>query len=175
MPRRRSPAPAAASATRRLASRRGRDFEHRVAATTEGEVWPGADGDVTAHGARVECKSVGGLVGLKKLADFIRQAKRNSAASGLPWVLALTGGREFENGETYAVIPLAEWHRLAGLEDDLRLLDTLRHKHGGDAGVLMRLLTATALQLAGEMYADRDLVGGADRGCPDHDERPGDG
>lgn len=97
---------------RQNAKRRGTDFEARLAHLLGGSVYPGQAGDVTAYGVRIEAKYRTNLTGYGELREHLDQAQRNSAASGLPWALALTGGREYRNAAIYIVLPLADWQRL---------------------------------------------------------------
>jgi hypothetical protein len=85
-----------AKANRRndLARRRGRNFEWRVARYLDGVPWPGQDGDVEAHGWRIECKSRQNWRGINELPAWIKQAKGYTKKwpPNKKWCLAITGG-----------------------------------------------------------------------------------
>ena len=94
---------------RYAARRRGADFEKRLAALMGGTVYHGQAGDVDYKEFTVEAKYVTGLIRLGDLPNFIEQAKRNSANRGKPWLLAMTGGKTFNNAEVYVLAPLSTW------------------------------------------------------------------
>ena len=58
-----------------LARRRCRDFEYRVARDLGGLVYTGIDGDVEAHGWRIECKYTAGWKYIHKLPDWLKQVQ----------------------------------------------------------------------------------------------------
>lgn len=89
--------------------RRGLAAERRLASLVDGAIFHGTAGDVDAYGHRVEVKSSVGFRGYGRLKAHIEQAIRNSEASGKPWALALTGGKTFNNGDFYVLVPADAW------------------------------------------------------------------
>jgi len=167
MSRRRSPARSAASTARKNAAQRGYAFEKSFAKRTGGVVWPGQDGDVDAHGVRVECKYRTDLAAYGELTDHIEQAQRNGKSSGKPWALAITGGQDYQNYGIFVLLPLEAWDRLCSLEDDMRALEHFKHEYGTDkweqaAAAFYEL----ARQMAEELRQKDGGGGGADLGHP---------
>lgn len=139
---------------------RGYAFERWVAEHNGGSVYPGADGDVDAHGYRVECKYRSNLDTYGELHHHVEQAQRNSEASGKPWVLAITGGRDYQNYAVFALVPFEEWDRLSRLEDTKRALAQVPAPDSDVWTVFVRATNELAYQMAEELYAKR--VGDAD-------------
>lgn len=139
MARRTSPA---ANRARQRARRRGADFERRLAQLLDGRVYPGQAGDVEAGGVIYECKYRDGLASLGELPSFIEQARRNSDARGMPWALALTGGRRFHNAAVYILLPLAEYQRLRTLAQAAEDEATLLRRWEAEAGDVRQALLA---------------------------------
>lgn len=157
--------PGSTGSSRRQAAQRGYAFERWVADHNGGEVWPGQDGDVDAHGYRVECKYRSGLSSYGELHQHIEQAQRNSKASGKPWVLALTGGKDYQNYAVFALVPFEEWDRLSRLEDDKKALLPLMQPSGTYFRALVNAFYSLSFEMAEELRArDRDGDDNADPG-----------
>ncbi|MCC6629688.1 MAG: hypothetical protein IT340_20100 [Chloroflexi bacterium] len=71
-----------------------------------GDLYRGLAGDVDAHGYRVEVKSSEQLRGYGRLRAHLDQAIANGATAAKPWLLAVTGGKTYRNGQVFTVLPL---------------------------------------------------------------------
>lgn len=118
----------ATSRIRNNSRRRGYSYEQRVARDMGGSLWSGQNGDVEARGFRIECKYRTGL-NLKSgatLREWIEQAKRNVASMpGKNWAIAFTGGRFFNNNESYYIIPRHVFDELTKPEPETDLEDRI--------------------------------------------------
>jgi hypothetical protein len=97
----------------RIARRRGRDLEYRVARALGGTVWTGQDGDVDARGFRFECKYRRGwqLQHTREVLDWLKQVERyRDRNPEIAFALVFWGGgRKFE---PLVCIPLSVFDRL---------------------------------------------------------------
>jgi hypothetical protein len=145
--------------TRSNAKARGRSYEKRLAEMGDGTIWPGADGDVDIHGHRVEAKYRSNLDGLKLLASFIEQAQANGKSAGKPWALALTGGKTYQNGQTFVVVPWEDWDSTQRQLDQIEAFTkALRGANlNDDIELAAATLRGVAMSLAKE-YMDADSL-----------------
>jgi hypothetical protein len=94
--------------------RRGADFEKRLAKRLGGYRWPGLDGDIeTPEGWRIECKYRAGLKldSTTELREWLEQVTRYARKwpPGKRWAVAITGGRSFQRGQVFVLLPLEAW------------------------------------------------------------------
>lgn len=97
--------------------RRGAEFEKRLLRRVGGYRWPGLDGDIeTPEGWRLECKYRAGLRldSTTELREWLEQVTRYTRrwSSGKRWAIAITGGRSFQRGRVFVLLPLEAWLEL---------------------------------------------------------------
>lgn len=90
-----------------LATKRGLDFEKRVARDTGGLLWSGTDGDVEIPGTdlRIECKYSLGFRNTRFKEWHDQVSRYETKKSGKRFVLAYTGGREYQNSRVWYSVP----------------------------------------------------------------------
>lgn len=89
------------------ATRRGHDFEYRVAKLVDGLVYAGQDGDVEVPGTdiRIECKYSDGF-GYMRFKEWHDQiAAYEAKAKGKRFVLAYSGGKSYQNARIWFSVP----------------------------------------------------------------------
>lgn len=97
-------------------TRRGNDFEPRVARLVDGTVYAGKDGDVDVTGTniRLECKYIQGLRAFKAKEyhdQILDYEKRNPEKK---FGLAYTGGKTYQNARVWVTIPLESFNEYTG-------------------------------------------------------------
>lgn len=99
------------------AKSRGRSFEYAIAKLLGGKRHLlSRAGDVETETHSIECKYRKDAEGLKTLASFIEQAKKDAKALNKKWAVALSFG---DNSGGYILIPVKDFAQLVqGVTDD---------------------------------------------------------
>ena len=135
------------------AKRHGNDFEYRVARDFGGTVYTGEEGDVEAYGYRFECKYRTGLSGFT-LKDFLDQINRyEKAVPDKTFLLAITGGKSYQNARYWVMMDRKKAHELFELEREQKLIEAFKAEQAGEIDRAKAIIVELAYSLARDLIA----------------------